>query len=108
MVFILLDNVDTEKMWGMNWLFVGHTLLRHIWVYMVKTKIIGIVFIPLGLLIAGAYIYLLYGVSTGNADNLPKGAFKWCCYGTLVWSCIETYRQELSSEQFHHPKQIQA
>ena len=100
----MLENVkrETKKTWGHNWLFAPGI------VYMVKSKLIGIVFIPCGLLIVGAYIHLLYGVSTGNADNLPKGACKWCCYGPPVWSCIENYRQELSSERFHPTETIQA
>jgi len=58
--------------------------------------ITGGVMIPCGVLIIGAYCYLSYGVYTKDPEHLPKGACKWCCYGPLVWSCIENYRKELS------------
>ena len=48
-----------------------------------------------GVIIVGAYSYLLGVVLANRLDLLPKGARKWCCYGPLVYRCIENYRQEI-------------
>ena len=48
-----------------------------------------------GVIIVGAYSYLFLVALAKRTDLLPKGAFKWCCYGPLVYGCIESYRQEI-------------
>ena len=51
-----------------------------------------------GVIIVGAYSYLFLVVLANKTDLLPKGACKWCCYGPLVYGCIESYRQEIVFE----------
>ena len=48
-----------------------------------------------GVIIVGAYSYLFLVALAKRTDLLPKGACKWCCYGPLVYGCIESYRQEI-------------
>ena len=57
--------------------------------------LIGWVIIACGVIIIASYSYLLGVVLANRRDLLPKGACKWCCYGPLVYGCIENYRQEI-------------
>ena len=57
--------------------------------------LIGWFAIACGVIIVGAYSYLFLVALAKRTDLLPKGACKWCCYGPLVYGCIESYRQEI-------------
>ena len=57
--------------------------------------LIGMFAFACGVIIVGAYSYLFLVVLAKRTDLLPKGTCKWCCYGPLVYGCIETYRQEI-------------
>ena len=54
----------------------------------------GILLIVCGLIIIGAYSYLIHSVITKNAEHLPAGKWLWC-YGPFLWKHIDQYRNEL-------------
>ena len=56
--------------------------------------LIGYFVIAGGIIILGAYSFLLGVVLANRTDLLPNTACTWCCYGPCISGCIESYRQE--------------
>ena len=78
----------------------------------IYVRLTGYLLIAVGVMLVGAYGYLLYMVLTNRPYRLPKGAVMFvcrlCCYGPLVYGCIENYQKELVPEEERYSWQLGA